>query len=800
MAKFSEVLEAFAVEEEVKDGYLALCPSHPDTHPSLVISRGDKGDNVVIVCRAGCDTYDILKAAGLSWAQLFGVSFDGYTLAPVAKTQRVGISEKAMLAGYVFKTTQDAAPAIDYASRRFGIDEVTFKRLNLGFDNGSVNVAGLRVNGMHDTERLVIPFYAFDGSTHYVQARAIDPNYSGHKWSGPANPPGLSWGEYGWFDLGATDRPVIITEGPGDALTAVAAGFDAVGIRGAGLGSNADLATEIAEALAGRKVIIAGDNDTAGQKFTNDLAANLHGRLDVFKLVIPSGANDLTEWRNLDGFDIEANAIRYVPVPVVETDWTQYAADWNDDDERGNYLLAYIREQGLDVRFTETGWMLWDGNSWGPCNEREIWQQLRGLKMKLMAVAESLPGAARIKMESRAGYLGNEGKGTAAIKALSRMVWKPITEFDMHHDELAVANGIVSLRTGELRPYTKEDFVTRRVRYEYKKGAARPDFDKFLGEVFVDNAGNSDPELAAYVQKLVGYGITGSTEEQILAIFTGTGANGKGVLTEVLGSVFREFAKFPMFDTFEKRPNKSATSDLASLYSARLVIASEGESDGALKQSLLKRLSGGDPITAAFKYANEFDFKPEFLIILMTNHLPVLKGDDAAMWRRIKVIPFNATFPEGKRDIHLAGKLIANEAEGILAWAVEGAVRWYAEGLGNVEAVQQKTVEYRTAQDTLALFIEEYAEIDPTATVLGKDIWQSYREWTLEDGDAATFRSKGKLWEALDSKGFKLAKNERRMPVIRGLRLLSDSEREGRLARARQELSQTPKDAEPFPV
>ncbi|MGY1436672.1 toprim domain-containing protein [Streptomyces reniochalinae] len=316
--KFADLLARFAdVSEQNDGGYLAVCPGHSDSRPSLRIWRGD--DNKVrLTCRAGCETKSVIDAVGLPWSALFNATGDGLTVAK-ERPSLVGPAQVAALAQYVDATSLAlgdygnpiASDAMAYVDRRFGLDLETSAELMLGVDDGTVSgleytdSTGERRNyrsrGFRSFPRLTVPLRDFNGVARGLQGRDLTGECPG-RWISLTNPEGARWSPYGVFRGQGGYGVTLVTEGPGDALTAVAVGYDAVAVRGASLASNPELVAELAAGLKGAQVIVCGDNDTAGNGFTARLADGLAGHgVDVFTLEVPYEGADLTDWRERVG-------------------------------------------------------------------------------------------------------------------------------------------------------------------------------------------------------------------------------------------------------------------------------------------------------------------------------------------------------------------------------------------------------------------------------------------------------------------------------------------------------------------
>jgi putative DNA primase/helicase len=245
-----------------------------------------------------------------------------------------------------------------------------------------------------------------------------------------------------------------------------------------------------------------------------------------------------------------------------------------------------------------------------------------------------------------------------------------------------------------------------------------------------------DAELVRFVQKAVGYSLTGSTEEQCLFMLYGTGANGKSTLLQTVSGLLGDYARQTRTETLLVQRGDGVRNDLARLQGARFVSAVEVEGGRRLAEALVKQLTGGDRIAARFLYGEHFEFRPAFKLWLAVNHRPSVQGTDHAIWRRIRLLPFTVTIPEAEQDKRLMEKLQA-ELPGILRWAVEGCLVWQQEGLKPPKAVQQAIGEYRAEMDVLAAFIEQCCTLGPQQKVGTSTLYAEYGAWCTEMGETA---------------------------------------------------------------
>lgn len=301
-------------------------------------------------------------------------------------------------------------------------------------------------------------------------------------------------------------------------------------------------------------------------------------------------------------------------------------------------------------------------------------------------------------------------------------------EFDKEDMLLNTESGYVDLSSGELHDHDIDKKFSHQTVAEYSDNVDAPLWEKFLNQIF-----NNDEELIHYVQKAIGYSFTGSVDEQCLFILNGRGRNGKSVFSNVVSDVAGNYAKQMNVQTIVAKKNQSgsANSDVARLEGARIVTSSELNEGDRFDESLVKQLTGGDKILARFLYGSEFEYKPKFKIWMATNHLPIIRGTDDGIWRRIKIIPFNIQIPKEKVDKKLEYKLKA-EYTGILNWIVQGAIMWQQEGLEDPEAVTKVIEAYRAEMDPLDAFLEERCTTGQNYSIKAREMYDAYHEWAKE--------------------------------------------------------------------
>lgn len=751
LARFDEV-------EHTDDGVLVHCPAHRDSKPSLRVTVSDKG-KVLVKCRAGCKTGDVLTALGLTMRDLTTMKPGDFDFRPATSTDtqaspadvaRLAVDLDGWAEALGHPDVPGSADALDYAARRFGITPEDAARLGLGYatvasydENGQITNGGLPGG-----PRLVVPFRDREGVARGFQARALAKDAK-VRWLGPASPEGASWSRLAYFEGGSGWDEVLITEGPGDSLTGVALGYDTIGIRGAGLASNESVVDDVAAMLGDRLGVIAGDGDSSGRTFASRLAQGLVARGRRVKVLPVPDDLDLTDWRERDGVRFATNVVRAVAETKEETSSDAVLRDRDEDryplTDLGNARFArdFIEAQSSGVKFSpEAGFFLLRGGVWRPDKLDRTRAFVQEAADRIASIAERLGDEADADPEngskrktarrwaSWAKHSQSSRGIDAAVKELMALpeVATDVNDFDQHPDLLAVGNGVVNLATGELLPHDPALLLTRKVETDYDPTARAPRWEQFLDEVFP-----AHPELPDFIRRLVGYGITGRTDEQAFAVLWGTGANGKSVFTDTLTEVFRELTVTTPFSTFEEKPSGGIPNDLAALKGSRLVMASEGDQGKPMAEAMLKRVTGKDLIAARFMRKEFFEFRPTFLLMLATNFKPKFRGQDEGLWRRVKLIPWERYFAPHERD-HRLGEALLGEREGILAWAVRGAIEWTAGGLQDPEVIQNATKEYRETSDALAGFLPGiFVRDDRAGRVEGKVLFDAYLDWADEE-------------------------------------------------------------------
>jgi putative DNA primase/helicase len=566
----------------------------------------------------------------------------------------------------------------------------------------------------------------------------------------------------------------VVTEGPSDGLSAYGAGFSAVVVRGAALSKSQELLDQLAGELADHVVVVAGDADAAGESFRDGLVRALTDRgVTARPLLLPDGVNDLNDWRMDDPgvFAGElARAVRAVSGAAIAAapTWDRFAGQApSTHATAAEAVLWWMHETGRDAVYVRGyGTVVFDDGMWWPGHEH-----------RFRTVLHAAGREARASSDQQWWTFGNKLGSRGFLDAMTREFEAILPEIDpdtldAREDLLLVANGVVNLRTGALLEAKPSMYLSQRVPVRYDPAARADRWEQFVEEIMC-----GDLEMAAFLKRVVGYGITASQAESCLISCYGTGANGKSVFTEALSDTFGEITRTVPFSLFENHGGggNGPSPELARLRGSRLTLTSEGESGVPIREALMKSLTGGDTITARHLYKEELQFRPRHLIIMSSNYPLVIRGADEGVWRRVKKVNFSRYFAPDERDHYLQQKL-RNEAEGILRWAVEGAVEWYAGGLQEPDAVKQSTAEYRKDSDLLMGFFPGRLVPAPGEDVLLKDAfvaWEDHAERTGETAYNARW-----LGGQLESRGVKKLRRNKGM-VLLDVRLVTEAEYEG---------------------
>lgn len=397
-------------------------------------------------------------------------------------------------------------------------------------------------------------------------------------------------------------------------------------------------------------------------------------------------------------------------------------------------------------------WLGWNGVRWLRAQDTEVREATRKVIEERLAraTAQFKINEDDAKAEFKWAIASGEASRRGNMERLARdMLARNSAQFDAQHLLLACTNGVIDLKSGELRSGAREDNITLGVPHAYDPLAKCPRFEKFLREVML-----GDEEMVSYLWRVLGYTLTGDTSERAFFILHGVGRNGKSTLIKAIHSVMGEYLTTARFDTFLKKDYNASSprDDVAMLVGARAVVALESDESKMLDAALIKSLSGGDKIVARKLYGENFAFTPTFKLLLVTNHVPKINESSHALWDRLHLIPFAKRFTENEIDYDLDGKLAA-EAPGILARAVAGAVEWLRGGLAPPAKVVSAGEELHEAMDILAPWIDECIVQVAGARLHRNALFEAYQSWMKAAGHKKMM-TKTNLNQALRQRGY----------------------------------------------
>lgn len=391
----------------------------------------------------------------------------------------------------------------------------------------------------------------------------------------------------------------------------------------------------------------------------------------------------------------------------------------------------------LRYSYNQKKWLYWDGKRWCVDDSGEVKKMADvicdDIKREAFLESDEEKQAALLKWANRTASSKSKEAMIKECQHLGNIPASP-DSFDAYTDYLNTQNGIVNLRNGELLPHDSSFMMSKITVAEYDTSGKKPElWLKFLSEVT-----NGDKDLQDYIQKCVGYSLSGSVREQCAYFLYGIGNNGKSTFMDTIADMLGGYAANTQPETLmmKRFGDSGANPEIARLKSARFVTSEEPTEGVRLNEGLLKQLTGGSKVTCRFLYGDEFEYSPEFKIWIATNHKPVIRGTDVGIWRRIKLIPFEVNIPKEKVDKLLKYRL-RKEFPQILRWAVEGCIKWQREGIEEPEKVKGAVKEYKQEMDILASFVEQCLEIDYdcTESISASRLFRVYLHWAKENNE-----------------------------------------------------------------
>lgn len=704
--EITEVLAKFENPKKSGNGYQVRCPAHDDRVASLSISNG--GGKILLCCQAKCSTEAVVAALGMRMADLFSEPLPVRVAGAPDK-----IDGSQVIAIYEYQNA-DGAPA--YRILKSAKKDFRQQR----FENGQWIWKGPETKLLFRLPELI----------------ADD-----------------------------SDQPVFIPEGEKDVLTLVGWGLQATTNSG-----GAEKFTQNNEALRGRTIVILPDNHDTGFKHGIQVEKKLTGiaaKIITIRLPDVPEKGDVTKWKELGHTKEELLELVDEALSAPKPDITQFVK--SDTLLRPEELspmglaarfheLYYQETRYVEVRNTFYNYELGVWRDSKCCTEIKCKRVINELHEKVKKAEEYLEHllikrksgdptvadaiAKQVSfVEAAQKFLPStkQPKMMGAILEFSRSdLLIGADDFDPNHAILNLKNGTIELDKKKFRSFRASDLCSMQSPVAYDAAAECPRWIGFLNEIFLN-----DKELIAFIRRAIGYSISGYTSEQVLFILHGDGSNGKSVLLSVLDELLGTYLKSANVDTFmDDRPNGGHNEDIARLRGARLVTTTETEKSKRLAEGLVKRLTGGDVITASYKHQRTFQFVPRFKIWLAANHKPQINNTDFGIWRRILLVPFSVKFVKpgadlGANQLHIDPNLqrdLRAELPGILNWVIAGFEEWRREGLNPPDIVKAASEEYRVESDKLGAFLTEEMLLGGGMNCPLAQAYQAYRTWAESGG------------------------------------------------------------------
>jgi putative DNA primase/helicase len=547
------------------------------------------------------------------------------------------------------------------------------------------------------------------------------------------------------------DGPLLVVEGEKKGLATAQAGFTAIALSGVWnykpTGHERLIDGLAAVPWVGRDVFILFDFDAKPETRRQIDAARRRlatlllaaGAKGVFNVELPpgpdgakQGADDFLVAEGPDGPQKLKQLIADAK-PILAVAPSPMRVPAGRTDAANSSKLAELFGDQLRWVGPWDKFLLWDGKRWKIDNELRVDGLAKQVgKERWLELAREMAEGGLDRETSSAMYAfaksSNNANGLRAMVSLARSeqgIAVPVEQLDSDPWLLNVQNGTLDLRTGKMREHSRDDYITKIAPVRFDRTARCPTWLSFLSVIFRGNA-----ELIGYVQRLIGYSMTGSTAEHVLPFAYGPGAGGKSTLCEATAKLLGgDYAMKAPPDLLMAKRGESHPTERADLWGKRFVACIETEAGRRLAEALVKELTGGDRVRARRMREDFWEFAPTHHVWLVSNHKPAVLGTDHGIWRRIKLIPFDVIIPDHQQDKRLPEKLEA-ELPGILNWAIAGCLDWQRDGMREPEIVRSATKGYRDESDDIGRFIEHHCEIGAKYVVPATRLFEKFTEVT----------------------------------------------------------------------
>ena len=706
--------------------YTALCPAHDDNNASLSIKITN--DRILLYCHAGCSTEAIMSALGLPMSALF---IENKPIKSSVKKQKINTIT------YEYKAANGL---------------VAYRKQRYEFSDGSKSFAFFKSNGEKGRGGKSFPY----------------------------NLPAVLAAEAVYFCEGEKCVDAITKAGR------TATSLDA--------GANSIWKKEYNAYFQNKRVIILPDNDPPGMIYANKIAHALPGSKIIKLPDLPKGG-DVYDWLKQGRTMAEIDELPAAE-PETPEETEEISVESLPDFIKINPFEAKNRQR---YRWDDIGTSNFFADAYKNicrhCPEAKNWYIYDGHVWKIDiggAVVSKLAKLFTSYMLDCRKYLDDDGQQENWIKYVANRIKKKnrdimladaatvypvsIHEFDKDQHLFNVQNGTIDLRTFELKPHNPDDFLSKIANVTFDENARCDRWERFITEIM-----QNDTEKAQFLQKSLGYALSGDTSEECFFIFYGnTTRNGKGTTAETTLHILGNYGRTAQPETIAQKQHTNGgapSEDVARLKGARFVNMSEPDKGLRLNSALVKSMTGGDTITARFLHQNSFEFKPEYKLFINTNHLPRVGDDSIFASGRVKLIPFERHFPENEQDKGLKAFFRQPENKsGILNWLLEGLKLLKSEGLKQPDSVRDATAQYRADSDIIGQFISECLIQNPGQKTLFKNVHAVYEEWCKENGYGIL--NSNNLSAELNIKGKKTKRGAKGKAYLLDYSLISEREDE----------------------
>jgi len=721
MAERNEVIAHLDIPSLVQDlipsskltgnDFLGLCPFHDDHHPSLSI-QSDSGMYRCYACGATGSVFDL-------YSKIHGLDF------------KKSIQELTIQAGLSNEYTNPSTDAVKSKE----VDRHEYK-------DADGNVLYLRLRYEPGEDGRSKKYYFYDPSTN--------------AWKRPCAPVLYNLPNV----VGAST--VIICEGERKADVLIKWGMVGTSFDS---GAESKITDAMVTVLTGKSIIIVPDNDESGRKYRDKTISAMEGKAASIKVVeLPDldDKGDIVDWIKTTGNDKdrflqlangtkewvpEANSVCIAGTPITGIIHGIEEPEVLTDQRVKDFFVDVYKTV---VRYVpNVGWHYWDSRRWITDMHGGLHPFIEKIQQYMMMEASKIPNETD-RLERKRALLGLEShtRKVTLIESFKNAPLLIVSHDQLDRDQMLLncQNGTVDLRTGGLRLHSSADMITRMVNAEYDPQAECPTFMAFLTWAMC-----GDLELVSYLQRFIGYCLTGMTTEQVLNFWYGTGGNGKSTLMNVLQWLLSDYAATADTSLIMKRSNGSDNNKLvmlAGLRGARAVTLSEVNDGEKLDEAAIKSFTGGDVIAARRLYNDFIYYTPTAKLIGFGNYKPHVRGTDNGIWRRIHLIRFAASITDDTKDPNLADKL-RMELSGILSWAVRGCLEWQQIGLAPPPAILDAVKEYREEEDLFQCWLNECCRFDKHVRTPASDLIASYKDYSGWHNISAK-----KFGDLLRSKGF----------------------------------------------